>query len=72
MVQTIITPKGYKEEDNLERLQRMRITYYKELIKKLEILRIQKTTMIHSYNIIVKDIDKDIEKEKQRQKTIKG
>jgi len=70
MIQTKIIEE--EEETNIERLKRIRMIHYKDLIKTLKILRIQKDTSIKTFNLIVKDIDKDIEKEKIRQKTLKG
>ena len=70
MIQTKIIEE--EEETNIERLKRIRMIHYKDLIKTLKILQIQKDTSIKTFNLIVKDIDKDIEKEKIRQKTLKG
>jgi hypothetical protein len=52
----------------IERLQKLRMDYYIELLTKIDNLRNKRISLIQNYKQNVYDIDKQIEIEKQREK----
>jgi hypothetical protein len=69
-MQTIITPKGYKKESEVERLERIRQQYYTALIEQLNILKYKKTSLIKDYNNTSMSITAQIDRIKNNKKKI--
>ena len=69
MTQNILTENGCKEETTLERLYRVRLQYFTELLNDMDTLRKRRIDLIISYKMTIFEIDKEIKREELRMKS---
>jgi len=67
-MQLVFTSNGLKEQTKLDKLLLLRQHYYTELVRTINLLYIQKRQALQSYKNICVDIDKDIYREKNKNK----
>lgn len=66
--QTILTSNGIKKLNKLETLYYHRMIYFNEMMKKVHSLEIRKRDIIQTYNLTVRELDKEIENEIRKHK----
>ena len=69
MKQTILSDDGCKEESTIERLYRLRMDYFIELLNEINNLREKRIELIKNYKNEVYSIDLNITREIQKSKS---